>query len=431
MVASSISTFGEMSTVNVGDTSIALPAPEGFFRYDGRSKKVDQMQQGSLTAGNRLLASFGSEDDLAQTLADTYPKLERNFNAQSVKKLEEVSIFPDRFNDLKSAIRTQMDSVRQKLGDKIAEIENNMSLNLSKEFQTGTDFKLGDMILLGVFDETPNSISFSMLTKYRLTAAKLEESIEGVSTVAATALNLHNRVIYLYCTSICKDKRDIDWARNNVKKWRDNILAANHSATTNAPPRVGPAPGQDARFRCVQLVYDISLEIPSHWNVLSQETRLNLGTAGEAIIKNAGVKAPSGKKQSLLAVNAVPDPTGATIRVSVTTPPGYTQADLTAATKSDLDQLASQMRVVFKKLEATGGPKILEVEPARIEHINNQLAIVTSYTRAGLVGPSPWQVTQYKVPVGDRLIEITLSHRQSDAAVWKPILEHVKRSIRF
>ena len=194
---------------------------------------------------------------------------------------------------------------------------------------------------------------------------------------------------------------------------------------------VGSASAQDTSFRSVQLAYGISLEIPSHWKVLSQETRQNLGAAGEAMTKNAGIEGSSGQKQNLLAVNATPDPTGSMIRVSVTSPPDYTQADLAAATATDLKDVGAEMQKVFRQLEASGGPKIIEIQPVRIEKFNGQLVMVMPYVRASKFGPSPWQVTQYKIPVSDRLIEITLSHRQSDAIVWRPILERVKRSVRF
>lgn len=194
---------------------------------------------------------------------------------------------------------------------------------------------------------------------------------------------------------------------------------------------IGSASAQDSSFRSVRLAYGISLEIPSHWKVLSQETRQNLVAASEAMTKNFGIEGPSGRKQGLLAVNATPDPTGSMIRVSVTTPPEYTQADLAAATAAELNQMRPDLSAMFKKLEASGGPKILEMQTPKIERFNSQLALVMSYTRAGLIGPSPWQVIQYKVPTSNKLIEITLSYRQSDAIIWKPILENVKRSIRF
>ncbi len=119
------------------------------------------------------------------------------------------------------------------------------------------------------------------------------------------------------------------------------------------------------------------------------------------------------------------------IRVSVTSPPDYTQADLTAVTAADLKEIGVEMLKMFRQLEASGGPKIIEMQPVSIEKINGQLALVMPYVRASKLGPSPWQVTQYKIPVPSRIIEITLSHRQSDAIVWRPILERAKRSVRF
>lgn len=188
---------------------------------------------------------------------------------------------------------------------------------------------------------------------------------------------------------------------------------------------------QDTSFRSVQLAYGISLDVPSHWTVLSLENRKNLGAAGQAMTDNAGIEGSSGRKESLLAMNATPNPTGAMIRVSVTSPPDYTQSDLAAATPADLQEVGTETLKMFRQLEASGGPKIIEMQPVRIERLNNYRVLVMPYIRAGVNGPSPWQVTQYKIPVSNRLIEITLSHRQSDAIVWRPILERVKRSIKF
>lgn len=192
-----------------------------------------------------------------------------------------------------------------------------------------------------------------------------------------------------------------------------------------------PAFAQDTSFRRVQLAYGISLDVPSHWTVLSLETRKNLRAAGQAMTENAGIEGSSGRKESLLAMNATPNPTGAMIRVSVTSPPDYTQSDLAAVTPADLKEVGAEMLKIFRQLEASGGPKIIEMQPVRIEKLNNYRVLVMPYVRAGVNGPSPWQVTQYKIPVSNHLIEITLSHRQSDAIVWRPILERVKRSVKF
>lgn len=188
---------------------------------------------------------------------------------------------------------------------------------------------------------------------------------------------------------------------------------------------------QNSEFRQVQLLHGISLDVPSHWIVLSQASRKNLGAAAQALMDNSEIEGANGQKERLLAMNSVPEPTGAMIRVSVTSPPDFTQADLEATTLSDLKELGPEFLSMFRKVEASGGPKIIEMHPLRIDKLNNHLVFIISYIRAGVNGPSPWQVTQYKIPVSNKLIEITLSHRKLDAIVWKPILERVKRSVIF
>jgi len=193
---------------------------------------------------------------------------------------------------------------------------------------------------------------------------------------------------------------------------------------------VGIVSAQEVSFKRVQLDYNICLDIPSNWKVLSQIERQNITVRGKEQLKKAEIEGPSGKVK-LLAVNAIPDPTGAMISVSVCSPPEYTQDELAAATPADLKEFGLEFHNAFKKLEKSGGPKITEMQPVRIEMLNKYRVLVVPYVRVGVNEPVTWQVTQYRIPVSDRLIEIILSHRQSDANVWQPILERVKSSLQF
>jgi hypothetical protein len=42
-----------------------------------------------------------------------------------------------------------------------------------------------------------------------------------------------------------------------------------------------------------------------------------------------------------------------------------------------------------------------------------------------------WRVLQYKIPVDSALIELTLSYREQDQMLWRPILESVRESVQF
>ena len=184
-------------------------------------------------------------------------------------------------------------------------------------------------------------------------------------------------------------------------------------------------------FNKIKLKHGISIDVPTHWHILSQATRKNINTAGQAMVDNSDIERPGGRKETLLAINAAPKPTGAIIRVSVTSPPDFTQDDLNIVTKGELKEVGIELLKNFKKLEPSGGPKIIEMYLPRIEKLGNHNALVMSYVRAGLNEPSPWKVALYQIPVSDKLIEITLSYRKSDYAVWIPILERVKRSLIF
>ena len=96
-------------------------------------------------------------------------------------------------------------------------------------------------------------------------------------------------------------------------------------------------------FHKIKLIHGISIDVPTHWRILSQATRKNINTAGQSMIDNSSLERPSGRKETLLAMNALPRPAGAMIRISVTSPPDYTQDDLNNTTKSELKEISIEM----------------------------------------------------------------------------------------
>lgn len=191
------------------------------------------------------------------------------------------------------------------------------------------------------------------------------------------------------------------------------------------------ARAQETPRRRIALEHGLSLEVPAQWSVQPPETRKELDATREALTEKAEIEKPRGKKEELLVANSTPAPAGAMIRLNASSPVRFTQADFAATGPEGLNALRSELLVTFKKLEAAGGPKVRDVQIPRIERINDHLAVCIVYLRDGAPGMPAWEVTQYKIPVAGRLIELTVSHRQTEAAEWKPVLEQVKRSLRF
>jgi hypothetical protein len=204
--------------ISVGGTVISLPAPDGFFRYDGKSAKVDTFEQQFVSATNRLLATFGSEETLGGVLKDQVPQSERHFAAESERSLETRDITASLFAQLKPSLRRTVSSpLDEKYRSVIEEMESNASSS------AGASIRLGEIISLGVFDDTSDSLCFSAFTK----AEADTTSQSYVSIIACCAIRVKNRVFYLYANAPYRDKSDIEWARRSAQRWRDAVLKAN------------------------------------------------------------------------------------------------------------------------------------------------------------------------------------------------------------
>ena len=186
---------------------------------------------------------------------------------------------------------------------------------------------------------------------------------------------------------------------------------------------------EDSPFNRRELAQGISVEIPSHWVVLSEASRKNVEARTGAITDSAG-QTPS-KSQTLLAVNATPAPTGAMIRVSVSPEVEYTAAVLEATSREDLKSIADDASSKFKALERDGGIHLVKMLGPKVLKVGSRTALLLPYERTSLAGPSNWIVQQHYIPFETHTVIFTLSYRRSDAALWEPILGRVRKSIRF
>ena len=199
------------------------------------------------------------------------------------------------------------------------------------------------------------------------------------------------------------------------------------AADGNAKPIAG-----DSHFQRLSLKEGISIEVPSHWDMHSEAEKKNFSASGEGVARAAGIDYDTTESKSrLLAVSALPIPSGAKIRVNVIRPLTFSEGDLRAATAQEMKDIKEDISTQMAKEMTVMGAKLLSVEMPRVESINGTAAILFQYRRTDSRGPSPWTVSLYRIPVKDKLIELTLSFRESDGTVWKPILDYAKQSLRF
>jgi len=207
-----------------------------------------------------------------------------------------------------------------------------------------------------------------------------------------------------------------------TKEEIDEILGRTPAA--QSVPVQGAMDSSDGSFTNLELPRGISISIPAHWTILSKDDLLNLGAATESISP-----ASDNGKEALLAVNSSPEPHGAQLRISITSPLPYSKDDLLKMTPSDLKLVSDGLLSSFKALEDKGGIHVLEMYDSTIEQIDGHAALHMSYLRSSMNEGPNWRVEQYKIPVSDHLVELTLSYRDSERSLWQPILTRSMHSL--
>ncbi|PZR90886.1 MAG: hypothetical protein DI537_17575 [Stutzerimonas stutzeri] len=184
-----------------------------------------------------------------------------------------------------------------------------------------------------------------------------------------------------------------------------------------------------SQFSRVEVRGLLSIEVPRHWDAKDADTRANLSASAEAL---SGIAS----HVSSLAISSLPRPTAAIIRVSRTASDGLTQSGLRAAAantaqflrdaEAEMSESFAQMDANIKKL----GGALLQKPAVSLDTIDGRTAMVISYRRVDANGTT-FFVRQFHVPLTAEKALITISNREHDAILYKPILERVLRSIDF
>lgn len=215
----------QTSTVHIGDTPIALPTPEGYYRIDGKHERVDSILRTSVGKNSRPLAWYGSEIALAETLSGKMsPDRGANFQALTTTLGEKVNITEEQFIRVKKNVKNSNAFVE---GLDKTDMERAGSDAMSILTRKTAQMKVGEMISLGVFDETPESISYSFVMKIASVSPDGKTKISSVFIGAHSSVLIHNRLILLSCGTVFHNGAEIESLRNKLKQWKDATVLLN------------------------------------------------------------------------------------------------------------------------------------------------------------------------------------------------------------
>jgi hypothetical protein len=210
-----------------------LPAPDNYYRCDGKDKDMDKVLQAMAPPTTRVLAVYCNEKDLANLFAGQFPDFDRVCDAGVGVSSQNTSVTDQSFDEEKQLLKAQFST--HQIDDKFSNGVNAEAQRLSKSLGAIVTMKAGDVVQLGVFDETPESICMTMLLK---ATVKPDASpiVDVVKIESWCIVHVQKRRLLLFVTATYHNEEDFTWTRTELKKWRDAIVAANPPQPTPPAP---------------------------------------------------------------------------------------------------------------------------------------------------------------------------------------------------
>lgn len=178
----------------------------------------------------------------------------------------------------------------------------------------------------------------------------------------------------------------------------------------------------DSRFLRLRLPKGVELDLPRGWALVGDELLEVIDTASEAALDLTGEDPQPDRngRITLLAANSTPASTYAAIRIN-STKPLLTASELMSVLGSDATLRAIKAAVSQQEND------LLEFRRVYATSISGFRALTIEYQRSGMRGPVHVQIN--RIVTATQELSVILSYRESEAQLWKPIMERIRRSL--
>lgn len=218
-------------SVNIGEKTIHLPAPEGFFEVSHLSEAIRKFTETLTPPENRLLAVFVSGKSFGQIMKDDSTWIKNNATLGDRYML--VQVFREDENKIISNLEFAQfkDSLKQKqlpfekIKDRVGAIIKKATDEISHEHDIVLDFKYDKPVPLGVFMDKPDVVAFAVLMK-------TQKLLNRTSTVSfqvggTSILKTKDKILFIYVYSNFDTVEDLDWVQAVSSRWVEQILLEN------------------------------------------------------------------------------------------------------------------------------------------------------------------------------------------------------------
>lgn len=224
--------------------------------------------------------------------------------------------------------------------------------------------------------------------------------------------------------TVQQDSHVMDTPTDHNLKTQD--LSSSVILSQNTPSPEPSISSEDSKFTKLKLPLGVSVDVPKNWRILEGDLNSTIETTAEAVMSLSGVELPKGKKVNLFRANSVSQTTYAGIAINATDSE-LAPNELMIASEEEIRELSPLMHEMMQQALAAQNLKVIEFYGVRREFVGKHPALIIEYKRSGPQGAVIVQMT--RLFLGEKEISLNLSYRESEAQIWKPIIQYIRRSL--
>lgn len=185
-------------------------------------------------------------------------------------------------------------------------------------------------------------------------------------------------------------------------------------------------------FVAIHLPQGVQIELPGNWEVLSKDKkqRITLDSAAPSLNERARIFDASSDLNFAGSYFDGAGKSAALVNVRYYPNSAISQADVRAAGPSDIRELDRALRDAVAKGSQTDGFSVLDWHDTSKQVINGMTALVTEYKRSPIKSNGKFKVRLVRVFNGGKSFSLTVSYREDQESVLRPICDRIISSIR-
>jgi hypothetical protein len=185
-------------------------------------------------------------------------------------------------------------------------------------------------------------------------------------------------------------------------------------------------------FVKLNLPTGIALDLPRNWWLIQGELNKTVEISAQAAVELTGVDLSNRKDVNLIAANCQPKSMYAAVRLNVRRPPLFSPEQILKSTPADLAEMGAEMKKSLIEILPKQGFDLKDYISTTREEIAGFPAITCHYRRTDdAEGRQTALVWVIQIFAPGRTYRLILGYRESEAGIWKPVLERVKTSIEI